>query len=345
MTVRPGRASKPDPTTVKPAEGRFVGLDALRAVAAALVFAHHLAPQLLGPGAGRGLDVGVMIFFALSGYVLYRPFLQGRPAIGSFVVRRIARVWPAYLVAAIGVALLFEPRVLADPIGLATMASTPLGVIWTLKLELIFYALLPVIARLTVRAPSSGRLAVLIGFAVAWLAIGSASSTPGGSIPVGFAMWAFAPGMVIAELSVSRPGLLSARRRLGLIGAGLVMLSVVTDGQYPDIAGGIGAALLLPWFIQWEPGRMARPAALAGGISYSVYLWHLPLVGALGVWSIPATLVVALVVFHAIEQPAMKMGRRVGIAVDGWIGRLRRASRPGLAPTVDGPLVLTESRA
>jgi peptidoglycan/LPS O-acetylase OafA/YrhL len=313
-----------------------------------MVFAHHLAPVMLGSGAGQGLDVGVMIFFALSGYVLYRPFLLGRPAIGSFVVRRIARVWPAYLIAAVGVACLFGPRFLADPLGLATMASTPLGVIWTLKLELLFYALLPLIARLTVRAPSGGRLAVLIGFAVCWLALGSASSAAGGGVPIGYAMWAFAPGMVIAELSVSRPGLLSAPRRLGLIGAGLVMLSVVTDGRYPDIAGGIGAALMLPWFIQWDPGRMAGPAALAGGISYSVYLWHLPLVEALGVWSIPATLAVALVVFHAVEQPAMKAGRRVGIAVDGRLGRLGRIGWSGrLDPArgIDGPLVLAENGA
>jgi acetyltransferase len=324
---------------------RLVGLDALRVLAAGMVFAHHLAPVVMGPGTGRGLDVGVMIFFALSGYVLYRPLLLGQTTIGSFVVRRIARLWPAYLVAAIGVAWLFEPRFLADPLGLATMASSPLGVIWTLKLELIFYALLPLIARIAIRAPSSGRLLVLIGFAVVWLAIGSATNTAGGSLPVGYAMWAFAPGMVIAELSVSRPGLLSARRRLGLVGASLVVLSIVTDGQYPDLAGGIGAALVLPWFIQWEPGRLARPVALAGGISYSVYLWHLPLVVALGVWSIPATVAVAIVVFLAIEQPAMKRGRRVGFAVDTRLRRLRWSGQPGMTPTVDGPLLLAESGA
>jgi peptidoglycan/LPS O-acetylase OafA/YrhL len=345
LTVTPGPASQPRQTTAVPAAGRLIGLDALRAVAAALVFAHHLAPQVLGPGAGRGLDVGVMIFFALSGYVLYRPFLMRRPPIGSFVVRRIARLWPAYLVASVGVAALFEPRLLADPAGLATMASTPLGVIWTLKLELVFYALVPLVARMAIRGPSGSRLAILIGFAMVWLAIGAASRTPGGSIPVGFAMWAFAPGMVIAELSVSRPELLAAARRLGLIGASLVMLSIVTDGQYPDIAGGIGAALMLPWFVQWEPGRLAGPAALAGGISYSVYLWHLPLVEALGVWSIPATLGVALVAFHAIEQPAMRVGRRVGIGVDEQLRRLRWSGRRRVAPGMERPLLPAENRA
>jgi peptidoglycan/LPS O-acetylase OafA/YrhL len=285
-----------------------------------------------------------MIFFALSGFVLYRPFLLGRASIGSFVVRRIARLWPAYLVAAVGVALLFEPRFLGDPIGLVTMASTPLGVVWTLKLELLFSALLPLLARAAIRGPSGGRLGVLFGFAAVWLAIGSVSGTPGGSIPIGFAMWAFMPGMVIAELSVSRPGLLVARRRLGLIGASLVVLSVVTDSPYPDMAGGIGAALMLPWFIHWEPGRLARPAALAGGISYSVYLWQLPLVGAIAVWSIPVSVVAAIVVFHAVEQPAMKVGRRIGIGVDGRLGRLRSSGRPVLAPGIDGPLLLAENR-
>jgi peptidoglycan/LPS O-acetylase OafA/YrhL len=143
LTVTPGASPPTDFSNPHSAQAarRMIGLDAMRAVAATLVFAHHLAPVVVGPGTGRGLDVGVMIFFTLSGYVLYRPFLAGGAAIGSFVVRRVARIWPAYLVASVGVALLFEPRFLADPIGLATMASTPLGVIWTLKLELVFYGL------------------------------------------------------------------------------------------------------------------------------------------------------------------------------------------------------------
>ena len=180
---------------------------------------------------------------------------------------------------------------LADPVGLATMASTPLGVIWTLKLELIFYALLPVIARLravraTVRrqARGSGRIRGLPG-----LRSGAHPARPGGSIPVGFAMWAFAPGMVIAELSVSRPGLLSARRRLGVIGAGLV-LALGCDRRSVSRHRGrhrrsVAAAVVHP-----VGSRANRRAGRAGrGISYSVYLWHLPLVGALGVWSFRAT--------------------------------------------------------
>ena len=169
MTVTSAPTSLRASTAARPAAGRLIGLDALRVVAAALVFAHHLAPSVLGPGTGQGLDVGVMIFFALSGFVLYRPFLLGQAAIGSFVVRRIARLWPAYLVASVGVAWLFEPRFLANPVGLVTMASTPLGVVWTLKLELLFSALLPLIARAAIRGPSGGRLVVLIGFAVAGL--------------------------------------------------------------------------------------------------------------------------------------------------------------------------------
>ena len=62
--------------------GRSSGLDGLRALAALLVVAFHLN-TVSGVSFGpldviiRGGDTGVYVFFALSGYLLYKPFLQG----------------------------------------------------------------------------------------------------------------------------------------------------------------------------------------------------------------------------------------------------------------------------
>ena len=63
---------------------RFPLFDSLRAIAALAVFGTHAyfalrnnAPSDLRPYAAR-LDVGVYIFFVISGFLLYRPFVRAR---------------------------------------------------------------------------------------------------------------------------------------------------------------------------------------------------------------------------------------------------------------------------
>jgi peptidoglycan/LPS O-acetylase OafA/YrhL len=101
-----------DETTGPVAERRhFAGFEALRAVAAGMVVVHH-AVALSGPArAGRlatpaaVMDGGVAIFFVLSGFLIYRPFVsasldaRGHPSWRSFWWRRALRIVPAYWVA------------------------------------------------------------------------------------------------------------------------------------------------------------------------------------------------------------------------------------------------------
>ena len=50
------------------------------------------------------LEVGVAIFFCISGFLLYRPFVvahhraQAMPAVGAYAWRRFLRIVPAYWV-------------------------------------------------------------------------------------------------------------------------------------------------------------------------------------------------------------------------------------------------------
>ena len=93
---------------------RLLGLDGLRWVAASLIVVHHAANV---SGAQRSApftqlaavaDVGVAVFFVLSGFVIYRPFaaahLSGRsvPATVPFWWRRALRLLPAYWFALFG---------------------------------------------------------------------------------------------------------------------------------------------------------------------------------------------------------------------------------------------------
>ncbi len=95
-------------TTDRP---HFPGLEGLRAIAAGLVVFTHAA-FLAGDdrsgvfaAPGRYGDIGVSVFFVLSGFLIYRPFasahLMGRAPTGSvkFWWRRALRIFPAYWLA------------------------------------------------------------------------------------------------------------------------------------------------------------------------------------------------------------------------------------------------------
>ncbi len=152
---------------------RIPQVEGLRAVAAGLVFLTHLSQLTgftsnspVGPVFAR-FNVGVTVFFVITGYLLYRPWvaarLEGRPGprIGRYVVRRLARIMPAYWVALVVLGLLL-PGFVKDVFGSEWWVSfgllqtysygwifNGLRVTWSLSTEVAFYALLPLLAVVT----------------------------------------------------------------------------------------------------------------------------------------------------------------------------------------------------
>jgi len=144
----------------------FDALDGMRALAAYGVVATHA-----GFNSGRSLDAGpfapflarldfgVTVFFLLSGFLLYRPFaltaLTGRPApaLGRFYLRRALRILPAYWLAVLGTLFLLSARTPSrtDVVSYLTLTQTythhnldpSLTQMWTLAVEISFYAVLP----------------------------------------------------------------------------------------------------------------------------------------------------------------------------------------------------------
>src|SRR5919202_3435807 len=107
---------------------RFPLFDSLRAIAALSVFAAHAYLVLEGFGAANPLrdvlvrlDVGVTIFFVISGFLLYRPFVRARlrsedaPAARAYGWRRLLRIGPAYWVALTVVAIWLHMGDVARP--------------------------------------------------------------------------------------------------------------------------------------------------------------------------------------------------------------------------------------
>jgi peptidoglycan/LPS O-acetylase OafA/YrhL len=154
---------------------RFPLVDSLRAIAALCVLLTHTAVaagvsgnphSVLSPYAQR-LDVGVAIFFLISGLLLYRPFVaarftgRGAPAVGPYAWRRVLRIAPAYWLALTVTALWVGTS--AYELGVFSSSGFPTyylllqtyrgqtlsgGLVqaWTLTIEITFYAFLPLYA-------------------------------------------------------------------------------------------------------------------------------------------------------------------------------------------------------
>ena len=150
---------------------RLVGLDGLRAIAAFAVFFHHVGfhsgrtyDGAIGRYIGR-LDIGVPIFFVLSGFLLFRPIaaavIDERPLrpTAEYLWRRFMRIYPAFWVAlALIVLFTSEDLGLADGITTSLLSHIywtehvvgPIPQAWSLATEVSFYLALPLFARLLI---------------------------------------------------------------------------------------------------------------------------------------------------------------------------------------------------
>jgi peptidoglycan/LPS O-acetylase OafA/YrhL len=135
-------------------------------------------------------------------------------------------------------------------------------------------------------------------------------------------IWAFVPGMVVAELEADRQLGSVPRRALFAVGVALIALSVIADlPSYLDLAAAVGAGLLIAGLVSEGAGpiRMGGLIAIAGAMSYSFYLWHEAIVDAIDrptTWlgagsALLVTMVVAAVVYAVLERPAIAVGRKL----------------------------------
>ncbi len=148
---------------------RFPVLDALRAVGALAVLTTHVgfyAGQYEGHGTWGSflarLDVGVALFFVLSGFLLSRPYLARaalglpHPATGHYLWKRFLRIFPVYVVAVVLALVLLEENAglgVRDWLVTLVLGNTfvdplpPAGLsqMWSLGVEATFYLVLPLL--------------------------------------------------------------------------------------------------------------------------------------------------------------------------------------------------------
>ena len=184
---------------------RYPALDGLRAFAVLCVVFTHIGYQTgrtfhgtVGALLAR-LDFGVTVFFLLSGFLLYGPFvrdhLDGRRhlPVSSYLRNRALRILPAYW-ATLLVVLPVMTSAAGSPAewvrhALLLQFTTPghllpgLSQMWSLCVEVGFYLLLPLLALLARRGadPLRSHLRVLVGMAlvaVAWTPITRSTGVP-----------------------------------------------------------------------------------------------------------------------------------------------------------------------
>jgi peptidoglycan/LPS O-acetylase OafA/YrhL len=265
---------------------RQVALDGLRAIACLLVYFFHVGFNFQAPPLVLVGSVGVHIFFVLSGFLMFGPFLpallgEGRPPrLWSYVVRRVTRIYPPFLVSLILFSLARYALKRNSPGGFDLVTHGLLifnyvdrdsyfgisAIYWSLAIEAQFYVILPLIA-LPVAKFARGKFApaLVIG---AFLVVGLASryfeatfwSDP--AAPSRFT-WVFshldmfALGMAAAWVVRARGGTLtrSAATRWGLVlgGAAAILATcrwtnVAAEGHWqtgPSTLFLVGAAFAL----------------------------------------------------------------------------------------------------
>lgn len=234
-----------EPRPVVASHARFPLVDGVRAIAALTIFLYHVSfhlDLLSGNVLSRylaNLNVGVPIFFVISGFLLYRPFVAARleqasrPATGPYAARRVTRIVPAYWVALPIVAVMlgiesevFTPGGIVTYFGFLQLydpqtVTGGIGQAWTLCIEVTFYAALVFWAIGARSLPGAGRreivrwelvsVAGLFAFSLLWQLVLAPSFDPGDrgyfaaqvSLPVFADQFALGMGLAVISASVS----------------------------------------------------------------------------------------------------------------------------------------------
>jgi peptidoglycan/LPS O-acetylase OafA/YrhL len=363
-----------EPPTARAPRGRLDALDGLRGLAATGVLVLHVWMFSYGdshrPPKGfldftiGELRLGVQLFFVLSGFLIFRPFVAAAldgarrgPSLTRYAIRRAARILPGYWLAVAAAFLLLRhldhpTQIDADQLPIFLLFAQnhfeetikhldpPM---WTLGIEMSFYATLPIAGLLALRlGPHRGRQVVLTLTVVAagllstvlaythhWPQTLSTSLLPH--------LAEFGAGMTAAVLLHRRR--LRATPAIAIAVAGIVLIvanswwhatgagSVDTRNLVGDSPGVAGIALILATLVAgpWRAVLLSRgPAKWLGTISYGVYLFHFPVIVGLrmtGHWPqasltrellavLAITLPAAALSWVLVERPAIRWAQR-----------------------------------
>lgn len=334
----------------------------MRALAVLSVITFHFEKTLL-PGGFLGVDV----FFVISGYVItlsllgYRPMMPLGGMLREFYLRRLKRLVPALvllgLVAGTAICLVDpEPYAslktgMAGMLGLSNMylwlsateyfaTSTDFNVFthtWSLGVEEQFYLLYPVLVWALINRRKEGRRGfVAVMLVAAILSLGLflwwSRMAPAWAfylMPARF--WELAAGglLCLVPRRQGGPQIIPVLALLGMLAA-FVLPETESAWSTPLVV--LSTVLLIATNRQGAPvDRLLRAAPMIwiGEISYSLYLWHWPVLAisrwTIGITWITAPLLLALMFgmaalsYYGVEAPLRRRSWRIGrVGPIGW---------------------------
>lgn len=323
-------------------------IEGLRALAVLPVVLFHF-----GVSRFNGGFIGVDVFFVISGYLISRILLDDlahkRLSILAFYERRIRRIFPCLfaviLATGIGASLLLFPdqfdffsatvtRVVlfcsnfffSRHAGYFTInANTPLAHTWSLAVEEQFYIAFPLLLLALSRLPRAWLIITIAAIACTSFGwhIRATNLNPESTffLPAPRA-WELLTGTLVAIIS---PPPLSGyvRNSMALGGIAFILFPALFYTHETTLTPGwpvlpvLGTALVIMWAPSTVVARAlsTRPIAYIGKISYSLYMWHWPVLvlgrhaqaGLLSTTDIlvllSLTFVISALSWRYIEQP------------------------------------------
>ena len=294
---------------------RLNRLDILRTIAVFLVLGRHVyVTQLLMRVGWMGVDLFfVLSGFLVSGLLFNEQRKYGQMSVGRFWLRRAFKIYPpfyALLLMSVLTGFHQEGHFLPEALFYQNYAHGWWHHTWSLAVEEHFYLLLPVALLLLARFGRSkenpfallpigfGVLAALVlalrfrSFAhVAQIASGPAFFFQH-VCPTHLRIDSLAFGVLISYAYHYHRNLFSGLSRRHLVAIAAVCACLIIPCMRVDVEGsmlmatvglsllylGFGGILLVVvlWPEQKQPGRIAAALGYVGRHSYSIYLWHLP---------------------------------------------------------------------
>lgn len=338
-------------------------IDGLRFVAISAVLLAHVLNQFVNRSAAghaqgvehpwfllqmNHLGRGVLLFFTISGFILAKPFVRqfidhGKPVLlGDFYLRRLTRLEPPYLLSlllyaaahlffkgerlqtvlpALGAHCVYLTQVLHNHVNTLNFVT------WSLEVEVQFYLLTPLLARLFLVRPAMLRRllllgCILMGATVNWSAMLMYKTV----LPMNLCY--FLTGFLLADLRIAERARL---RHAGWDVAGALLWPACFLLPDRPWTAGVLCLLLFSSITAAMGGPLTRgllsckPIAVLGGACYSVYLLHMLIISMLFpltskaviaghffesyavqvVLLLPCVLLVSLGFYLLVEQPCM----------------------------------------
>lgn len=314
-------------------------------------------------GGGFGVDLFfVLSGFLITWLLLKEKQKYGRISLKEFYFRRVLRIVPAYVLFLLGYYLLvlfvfsdLKPRLAISTLASATYTTNiafswfDLHILqahtWSLSMEEQFYLLFPALVVWLPQSKVIRIIVILLALAPLWRFTVYLGFEPRNIYRIGYGpdtrydsiLWGCLLAFVYTneklKNKINDAGIKSLLL-VGLVGAGISIATAHENLLFKNTIGysvlAFSFCMILWYFLMKSSGWPARilsskPMVFVGTLSYSLYLWHAPMVGLANrvrlhldphyaeagaqVFYVAASLIAAMCSYYVIERPFLRLKR------------------------------------